>query len=721
MHRFCASAFVALAACIQPAPATPNGAAEENAAEENATEGGTTTAADATGETGLIGPTGPTTVIAPPDETPPAVTLTAQGTSPHYDASVHLQGQCEDGLPVDVHDDSALITSITCAGGSFDALIMLPLVDGPHHLTVSQIDAAANVGTADTTLTLALKALRCEDGTCDADEAATCLRDCQPPPRDLQVPNLAIVMQDNSFHQYFQDVSQGPTTWTFDDASVHAVITAVGGGEWALTLDAKAPVKTVMFPWRVNNYSVNGSIADDRVYHAYLGGVVEPENARGAYAWWGLEYPGTSFSPFIVIADSEWAQLVAAVNWPPRNVTPMHAAQQTMISYNQPLGTGESQTYRTLLVELKGDPIAGYAPWQLAVSKYKEWLEAHLALPPPPQWMRDNEGYYATGLQNFTAYSQPYLATQWAQVQDIFGWLQLWGQMSNYSGDPMYASPPLMPSEPVGCCLPSSTMHTRYLPTLVDFVNAETAAGRHVGYYAREPASNHLDVPADAQFTTDWLAKNKNTYGANAFYIDVVGRGPMGDAAAVSDLMKSAAIPDGTLIEGFVDVYRPASLMSGYITGGSWPGGPGYDPTTCPKCTFINLARLTMGNRLGYYGHANGEHVLHGPLASSPYWGERHMFLLGLKADCWAPNQLYRDIAALRSQVQWWQREPTYLDTMGLTGVPAGIEARRFRDKNGVTLITIDNPQGLAGQSLNLKGRPLAIPAATLSILEVVR
>jgi hypothetical protein len=105
------------------------------------------------------------------------------------------------------------------------------------------------------------------------------------------------------------------------------------------------------------------------------------------------------------------------------------------------------------------------------------------------------------------------------------------------------------------------------------------------------------------------------------------------------------------------------------------------------------------------------------------YWGERQAFRLGGRVapffaaygtDCLLPK-----IFRLRQAVNWWKRAPRYRDTRGLADIPSGIDARRFVDKRGETLVTLDNWQQQTGRTLKVDGRTVYIPADPLSIVQV--
>lgn len=154
-----------------------------------------------------------------------------------------------------------------------------------------------------------------------------------------------------------------------------------------------------------------------------------------------------------------------------------------------------------------------------------------------------------------------------------------------------------------------------------------------------------------------------------------------------------------------------------------------------PSAQDVPAPRPSMGDRTGYLGASNGEHIYYGPLneeeqpARHPHWLERQAFWLGLKfeidsvhfhhpAETKFEDHYVVKMKRERDRVRWWAREPKYLDTAGLTEIPSGIDARRFLDKDGINLIGVDNFRKQSGLSLKLKGRNYPIEARELAIIE---
>lgn len=299
-------------------------------------------------------------------------------------------------------------------------------------------------------------------------------------------------------------------------------------------------------------------------------------------------------------------------------------------------------------------------------------------------------------------------------------------------------------NERFGCCLFSDTeysvnytpdyVYSRYLPSLATWVSDTISDGYHAGYYSREPSQlvspseRQYDFLAGRQYTSDWLTANQTTYNADAFYVDVVGRGPTGAPATVSAYMDTW--PAATVIEGFVDIYSPASLLDGGICDNpSWPGGPTYQYNTAPctdlpdgHCLAPVLGRFIMGSRYGFSGYLNGELSCGG--SGNDYWVERQAFLLGNKQVVSAETAGNTNAQQIlnydaRAAKRYWERDPSYSHTAGITNVPANITIRKAIGSSGEQIFMIDNPDETAGQTFRSKGRLIAIPADKVSVVVV--
>ena len=79
-----------------------------------------------------------------------------------------------------------------------------------------------------------------------------------------------------------------------------------------------------------------------------------------------------------------------------------------------------------------------------------------------------------------------------------------------------------------------------------------------------------------------------------------------------------------------------------------------------------------------------------------------------------------RTIKTVRDRLQWWDRGFVYLDTVGVTnGAPGLIDARRFTDVNGSTVILVDNYQNLTGHTIAYGGQVYPVASTMISAIEV--
>ena len=303
--------------------------------------------------------------------------------------------------------------------------------------------------------------------------------------------------------------------------------------------------------------------------------------------------------------------------------------------------------------------------------------------------------------------------------------------MSNYAGPAGRATPPLRPGEETGCCLPSPEMHQRYLPELPRFIQNLRAQGTRAGLYVRPRDSyreQRLDNSAlrdgqtDLGFLLEWVRLNREEYGTDAVYIDTFGNYYSGEPLFVAKLFGSEFSAD-TVIEGVVDIYPCAYLLSGMV------GGPQHRldrlGTGDKWMPYPRFGRYLLNDRVIFIGESNGDWDHWG--RPHDYWVERQAFLLGAKLDVMHPaedparrlgqmNRALERILAEWDRVSWWRRKPVYLDRAGIRDVPPGIDVRRFQDKDGETLLVIDNWQRRTDLSFRYLGEPIDIPHTQLTI-----
>ena len=181
-----------------------------------------------------------------------------------------------------------------------------------------------------------------------------------------------------------------------------------------------------------------------------------------------MVYPGSFHAPYVLVCRPPACLMAAATTWPPHTTKPdrtMHSGQPRTVELRFQDGYAANETVR-LSVQLgytHDDPRAGTA-WQQAVLRYRAWLVPHWpAAPIQPVRMLQSEGMLSVGLENMPGFNLTALNATWFRWRDFFGRMQMWGQMSNWCGDPARAVPPLQPGEQTGCCMLQQTMHPRYL------------------------------------------------------------------------------------------------------------------------------------------------------------------------------------------------------------------------------------------------------------------
>ena len=558
------------------------------------------------------------------------------------------------------------------------------------------------------------------------------LRADETPPDRHWLPGFALESADGLFAA--PPVAGAVPRRTVRTDAAEVEIAQVADDEWELEVRARQRIASVAFPWRSRASALDsGAASTVLLYPAMLGVAVQAPHAASL----GLDrrrYPGECFAPLLVLADADTAEMVAATTWPPRTVIPVYASDGLAMRWPEPLAAGETRRHRVRIARFAGAARAGRAPWLAAALAYRDGLAPHLdasglASNADPDWLVESDGWQNVQLQNLATFDASRLAERWQRWRELLPWVQLWGQMSDYAGRGLARS--LGSREEVGCCIDRVALHERYRPELRDVV-AEIAAAGHVGFYAR-PRSPYLplggaDGEPERRFLLDWLARNRDVLGANAFYVDVLGHRWFGEPLDVARFVRDR-LPEGTVVEYAVDVYPRAALVSGSLTGGSFGGGPDREPRELdelrvPRTTFPRFGRAVLADRNVFLGESNGDHVFWG--AANGHWAERQAFLLGAKLDAMrvgespqrpdVPNAALARIVAVRRATGWWRRAPVYLDRLGVTDVPAGVDVRRHRGRDGETLLVVDNPRQRAGATVRVDGRAVALPADALSI-----
>lgn len=524
----------------------------------------------------------------------------------------------------------------------------------------------------------------------------------------------------------------------FDDDLVTADVRVVGNFQWELRLTAKVQLSNVSFPYDPTPRSLNADPSDDVLFMPYFLGTALKADVLSEEVWSGPLYPGKAFAPLAVIADDTDARLVAATNWPPRAVRVGYRRDRLSLGYSDverdTIEPNESRTFGALVVRCSGDPESRKTPWQVALDLYNDWLRERMAsegLYPVayPEWQRREHGWIHVNLHWFTTYPPDFVPRLWSHWKHLLPHVQFWGQMSEYT------------AASGACCRESIPIHARYLPELVDTVHAITLEGQ-VSFYSRPrepwgPIDGRTPESRDnLAFLLEWLDSNTRINGATTAYLDVLGGRHFGDPLTIARFFETH-FPPGSVIESAVDVYPTAFLISGSLRGGLgevFKGGPGFTDRaevlseTTPKITFPRFGRYLLGDRIVYLGESNHDNLFWGRSAS--YWTERQAFLLGAKFDAIHVSEDWQDLSVLdralelsiaeRERVNWWQREPVYLDRAGVHDVPAGIDVRRFVDRDGVDLFAIDNWQLQPNLTFGFNGAPVPVPQQQLAIVEIL-
>lgn len=516
-----------------------------------------------------------------------------------------------------------------------------------------------------------------------------------------ELPDLAIRTAGGTF-RVITNFDHSADEVVISDASFDATMRDLGDDVFELTITANEDLAHVDFPWKQQQSFLG---PDDDIYYPFWLGLREKASEQCAWCWGSgptLSYPGSLFAPLIITEGDGKTKLLAAQNWPPVKIHPMYSEGREILSYREPLAATESITLRFVETTVDGT-------WHDAMDVYRAWVEPLMAAEGltdnPPHWMRTSCGFFNEQLENVADWNINTLFNDWLPHSDILPWVQCWGQMSNYAGPPELAVPPLMPGELTGCCLLLQDIHPRYDPALLDWIAGYADDDKQrVGFYTRpQPieVAGPLTEMANADWLLSWQALNRDVYGTNAAYVDVIGASYFGDPLSVAHFINDQ-LDDVTFIESTVDIYPKPSLASGSYNVA--------DPTP-------QFGRYLLNRRVMFLGESNGGHTLWG--LENDHWMERQAFLLGMKFDAIRPNDFLRSVCNLRDAHNWWDLMPRYMDTKGLSVSDPQIDARLFIDDAGTRLVAVDNWSGITGATVTLDdGSMMPVPADAVSILE---
>ena len=545
----------------------------------------------------------------------------------------------------------------------------------------------------------------------DVDDVVVTVAPARPPIRFAVLPHHGSLVEvlEADEPQSTEEIQRFTGSWG------SATIRAVSPMEYELTLHAAVDTSRVFFPWFAHDYPC------DRILYPHMMGLVI-DNHRLTRGRWSDEsiaiYPGQTVFPGAVMETDQEARGVFAVNWPPVDVYAIYAKGRVVMRYDQWLAAGQTRRYRAMIVDATGD--AGALAWHKALDPYKQWLTANMQsdglLPVQhPTWLLDAHGWSNVQLQD---YDDPMgeVRYRWDEWSDLFPLVQTWGHMSGRH---------YPPDESTGCCLIDTNLHPRNaeLPAISAQIVAE---GGRIGHYVRPRnagpvAGTHPAADGNRQFMLDWIEKNRVEFAGNMNYLDWFIARPLGPVLDVAHQFRDGLWGEGTVCERAVDVYPTAFMMSGALWGGARfqttaaltledapPGQMGI--------SFPRLVRYVLDDRVIFLGESNGDHVLWGTSRGGYFWGERMAFLLGCKLD-WmqredsgaGANPAVPAIVQAWTESQFWQRQPVYLDTLGLNNVPPAFDIRRFRGSSGETILAIDNSVGLPVVRFQLDSHPVTV------------
>ncbi|HPF38628.1 MAG TPA: hypothetical protein P5081_03880 [Phycisphaerae bacterium] len=524
-----------------------------------------------------------------------------------------------------------------------------------------------------------------------------------------------------------------------------AVLEYLGNDEWKLDVTnqlSTLDLDRVSFPWESSTKLLGtGDDPDDNIaFSCYQAGIAkrtEDQLNNGNYNFPHVMYPGSAFAPFVIIADDTKARIGFASNSPPKSVYPNARKNGITLEYQGlEIGENETESFRLTLRTVTGSAGTGDYPWYKAALEYRDWLRSEMTSEGVypvvyNDWMVQNHGFLNLQLENMLTASMNAGAvyTKWNEVKDDLSWVLMWGQMSDYSGS---------------CCGSSPTLHSRYTATdafgtgvdIYDFVDDVKGNGDHVGFYSRSQNYPETLTSTYQEAWAQWLDNQRDIWGGNSYYLDVLGavyHGPAYDIASLFDQtwtvsggtsalgFDGVTTDDGpdSLIEGVVDAYPAAFMISGAMgmdLSSTHTGGPTFtlevleaNGTGSDQMIFFpRLATVVCNDRLFYSGENNGGYSMWGDfnyrnLESTPddswnYWVERNAFLMGHKldvihnllADYSTENPRMRDILDLRDGHNWWSRSLRYQDIDGLTNIDSRLRVRRFEDQNGESVFAVE-------------------------------
>ena len=198
------------------------------------------------------------------------------------------------------------------------------------------------------------------------------------------VPEVAVLGDDGKYYiaSSYTRLDDQHYLWS-ENAVMDVMVTDLGDDRWKLDLRAKRRLRQVYFPFQTMRTPVAPRPSDEIFYYPHILGLAEKASARDKDWDWGpnMVYPGQLFAPLVVLAGSSEARMVAATNWPPKEVTPLYGAERLTLLYEEEIPTHTVVSYECMIVDVKGAARGGMCPgsWR-SIGIEPGWI--HMCLPP---------------------------------------------------------------------------------------------------------------------------------------------------------------------------------------------------------------------------------------------------------------------------------------------------------------------------------------------------
>lgn len=356
---------------------------------------------------------------------------------------------------------------------------------------------------------------------------------------------------------------------------VSGSITDNGDNTYTLILTNLKTVsfRTVTFPWQNSSDILGDSQADDIHYIPFRSGYVLWDNMMIDFSGISFTYPGSAFAPVMIRADSNYARLVANVDWPPKKCDVGFSRGRNYLIYYDYITTGQTLTVNAMYLKISGTDTLSSPMWMQALDYYKTWLNTKLVannLSPItyPAWIKNVHGYYNVQLENDASFLASTYQTNYNKWKEHLPWMQFWGQMTAYG---------------IGCCSRITSIDPRFVG-LTTLSASIASAGGHVGFYTKVPDieaeyANYIpidnvsqkidDTPTVISTITDnsvILIYGNVLWSTGAIWSASIASGDIVHLTSVSVNLFVQVVRKGSASDGdasFLYIYPPASFYSG--------------------------------------------------------------------------------------------------------------------------------------------------------------